>query len=282
METRLVRIPAWCMLFVVLLGAPVSDAAQETVSAIAPKHHPWGRFQPGAWKRVRVVTETLDEKGLVVSTSTTDTKTTLMAVGENGVTLEKCVAVELAGKRFVAEPETVKEGFHGEPLNENLKALAPAAAEVTVEGRKVPCHVQQLELDGTAGKTVTRVYYSGTVDPYVLRREATTSDAQSGDVLSQTLAEVTALDMPWKVSAEIKKAALVKTVCRHSRGTITTWAVTASDVPGGVVCNTSKEVDRSGRLIRRSTLELVDYGTECEPARAGLFGRLRRPRTVTP
>ena len=39
-------------------------------------------FDASAWKTVRVVTETLNEHGQVVSTNTTDTKTTLVDIDD--------------------------------------------------------------------------------------------------------------------------------------------------------------------------------------------------------
>ena len=87
--------------------------------------HPWGRFAARAWKLVRVVTETLDERGQVVSTSTADTRTTLVGLDDDGVTLEVQACVEVAGKRFQAEPQTVKQGFHGELAVPNLKLSDP-------------------------------------------------------------------------------------------------------------------------------------------------------------
>jgi hypothetical protein len=53
------------------------------------------------------------------------------------------------------------------------------------------------------------------------------------------------------------------------------------DVPGGVICHTLKEVNNQGCLIRRTSLELVDYGLTPEQDRGGLFhhrrpGRLRK------
>ena len=49
-------------------------------------------------------------------------------------------------------------------------------------------------------------------------------------------------------------------------------------MPGGVVRNSSKEVDKNGRLVRRSTLELIDYNNDPDKDRTGLFGRKRPPR----
>ena len=102
-----------------LAAVCASGMAQEL--GVTAKFHPWGQFDPGTWKMVRVVTETLNEQGQVVSTSTTDTKTTLVDIDNAGVTLEIQACMEVAGKRFEAEPQFVKQGFHGELAVPNLK-----------------------------------------------------------------------------------------------------------------------------------------------------------------
>lgn len=258
--------------------APSAGMAQPMAGGVSARHHPWGQFQPGAWKLVRVVTETLDSQGLVVSTSTTETKTTLMEIDPQGVVLEVAAVVEVAGKRFASEPQIVRQGFHGETLSGNLRLKAPEAAELTIEGQKIACQTQQIELEGSAGATVVDLWYSDTRKPYFLRREARTTEPEAQKVVSQTTTDVVALEMPWRVVSETRTTSLMKTVHRHAKGVTTSWAFTSLDIPGGVVSHSSKETDESGRVLRRSTLELVDYGQECEPARAGLFNRVRRTR----
>jgi hypothetical protein len=187
----------------------------------------------------------------------------------------------VAGKPFDAEPQTVKQGFHGETLCKDLKIKEQTAGQVTIEGRKVPCRIQQLECMGPTSKTVTRVYYSDTVPPYVLRREATTTDVDGENTLSETTVEVVAQDMPWKILTQRKGTTILKTVHKHPKGTATTWTLSSFEVPGGIVSHTSKEVDKSGRVIRRSTLELLGYELQYdeEPEqRIGPLGRKRRPR----
>jgi hypothetical protein len=144
-------------------------AAQE--GGISAKLHPWGLFNPGAWKKVRVVTETLNEHGQVVGTSTTDTKTILVDLDNDGVTLEIQACIEVAGKSFRAEPQTVKQGFHGELVGPNLQVSRPTDATLTIENQKIPCKLQQLESVVSNGKTLTKIYYSTTVAPYILKRE---------------------------------------------------------------------------------------------------------------
>jgi hypothetical protein len=259
-----------------------SGMAQE--AGVTAKLHPWGRFDPGAWKQVRVVTETLDEHGRVMSTSSADTTTTLVDIDNDGVTLEIQTCMEVAGKRFQAEPQTVKQGFHGELTGPNLKLKEPVDGEVLIEDRKRACKVQQLEIFGPTEKTAVRLYYSATLWPYVLKRECVAGDREGKSVSSETSVEVIALEMPVPLRKETRNGAYVKTVYKNAKGTVTGLAVVLPDVPGGVVSHSQKEVDRSGRLVRRSTLELLDYGVNPQDDRPGLFNRKhpgRRGKTTS-
>jgi hypothetical protein len=257
-------------------AAPVS--AVRAVRGLSARHHAWGRFQPGAWKVVRVVTETLDPAGLVSSTSTTETKTTLAKLGDDGVCLEVEVGVEVAGKQLDAQPQFINQGFHGELSGPGVVIKPAGASQVLIEDRQIDCRLQQVEFAGPSSRTVESIYYSDLLPPYVLKRASTTTDSSGQQWLGETTQEVLALDLPYKVLAVTKTAACVRTVQRDSRGMIVSVAMTANDVPGGVVYQTSKETDKAGRLARRSTLELVGYGLRAEEERPGLFGRKRAAR----
>jgi hypothetical protein len=259
--------------------APLAGAAPE--ASVPAKLHPWGLFDPGAWKTVCVVTETLNEQGHVVSTSTANTKTTLVDIDNAGVTLDVQACMEVAGKRFEAEPQMIKQGFHGELLGPNLTLKEPSAGEVVIEGQKIPCKVQQLEAVLLNGKTITTLYYSTTVAPYVLKRESVATAAEGQSALPETSAEVISLDVPMKLRGQTKRGIKMKTVYKSPNGTVTTWANVLPEVPGGVVSNTSQEVDKNGRLVRRSRLELIDYNDDPDKDRTGLFGRKRPPRHRT-
>jgi hypothetical protein len=263
-------------LFVSLTFSPLWGSGLLLAAGIAREHHPWGNFKPGAWKLVRVITEKLDEKGLVTNRSRTDNKTTLLAADDDGVTLESDVVYEVAGIQYEHEPETLKEGFHGELLTQGLKIKETGTGSVVIEGRTIPCKLLELEFSGPASKTVVNIAYSPTVAPYILKRQSVTTDLSGNNSRSETTMEVLELDMPFKVSAQIQSAAFVRTIVKHPKGTTTTLAATSTAVPGGVIWYSCKELDKAGRLTRRSTLELVDYGLELEPERTGLFGRKRR------
>lgn len=262
-----------------MCGAMAVSSAESAEDLSMRSFHPWARFQPGAWKMVRVVTESLDERGVVVSTTTHDTRTVLQAVDDTAATLEVVVTIEVAGKRFENEPQIVRQPLHSEPAAAQLRLRPAGEGSVTIEGRTIPCRVARLEFDGPSNgqKTVTTVHLSENVAPNVLRRESITSDAE-GKQIVESLVEVIALNTPWKALGETKNASLVRSTLRNGKGVVVTYAFVSPEVPGGVIAHTSKELDRSGRATRRSTLELIDFGSECEEEPSGLFRLKRRPR----
>ena len=229
-------------------------AAGRLIRGLSARHHAWARFQPGAWKVVRVVTETLDVQGLVSSTSTSETKTTLAKLNNDSVCLEVEVGIEVAGRQLDSQPQFINQGFHGELTGPGVAIKPASTSQVLIEDRQIDCQLQQVELTGPGSRTVENIYYSDLLPPYILKRASTTTDSAGQQWLGETTQEVLALDLPYKVLAETKTAACVRTVQRDLRGMIVSVSMTANDVPGGVVYQTSKETDKAGRLARRSTL----------------------------
>jgi len=227
---------------------------------------------------VRVVTETLDEQGNVTATSTTDRRTVLRATGATYAELGVRVTVEVAGKRFDAEPRNVVEGYCGQDPDEQADIGAPKAAKVTIEKRTVPCQVQQIEVRGAGTKQVTNIYFSDELQPSVLKRESVTTSTESGEKLSESVTEVLALAMPFRVLTELQQTAQLRTVHEHANGKVVKLWVTSPDVPGGEVAAWTKELDAEGNVVSRSTLELLDYGLKSRELRTGLFGRRRGGR----
>jgi hypothetical protein len=199
-----------------------------------------------------------------------------LAVDEEGVTLSVTVVVEVAGKRFAVEPQTVRQGLQGEAACDELKVGQTEDSNVVIGGKRLPCRKIGFECITGGNSSSTTVYYSDSVSPHVLKRETVVTQRGADQPTSETTFEVTGLELPWRVLTEIKSTAFARTVSKHAKGSKTTWSVLSSDVPGGVVAHSSKEVDGNDRLVRRSTLELIDYGLEAESTQAGVLGR-RRP-----
>jgi hypothetical protein len=259
-----------------LAGLALAAPAGADQTGITREMHPWARFQPGAWKLVRVVTENLDDKGNVTGTSTTETKTTLRAVESGGVTLLVESVMEMAGKRLDAEPKTVKQGFYSQTGSENVTIKSLGAGHVAVGGKTIFCNIEQAEVDGPAAKTITKTYYSTTVVPYILKLETVSTDLEGKVTLNETNVDVLDLNVLSRVLRQVRRSAHMKVVSKHGKGSSTTLATTAPEIPGGIVSEAAKEFDDKGHLLRRTNLELVDFGLDPSQDHTGLFGRSHR------
>jgi hypothetical protein len=229
-------------------------------TARAGDYHAWATFGVGSWKQVRVLTETLDDKGAVERTSTSEIKTTLLAVDGASFTLKVKVTIEVAGKRFESEPTTVKQGFLGEAVGQQVETKLLGQGEVTICGRRHPTDVRRVTIRGDGTTRVSTIQYSDDVPPHVLRRETKITSTDSKPNGGDSLVEVIAVDMPYPVLTEVKPSAYVRTVQSHGNGlSATTVEVHCVDVPGAVVAQSKNEYDAAGKVVRRSTLELQGY-----------------------
>ncbi len=260
-----------------LLTAALS--AQEG-PCVPARHHPWGRFQPESWKRVRVVSETLDLSGGVVSRSSTDTITTLNEVDEDGFDVNVDVVVDVEGKQFESPKQTVRHGYCGQQNGQHAMYRRVGDAMLMIGGEHVNCEKREITLaDGPRSRTVT-IFYSAIVSPFVLRRESSAVDAEGVPYSSVT--EVVSYNEELEVLGEVVKTAKLKTTFKQGKMTRVTVETVSDSVPGGVIRHTSQETDEQDRVVRRSTLELLGYEVVDEPEEKGrpprrrLFGRRNR------
>jgi hypothetical protein len=175
----------------------------------------------------------------------------------------------------------VKQGFHGEALTPNLKTKEAGAAQVEIDERKIPCKTLKIESANDSSKTTTTIYYSTAVAPHILKRESKTTDLEGKETLSETTTTLISLDMPQRIEETTHSTAHLKTVQKTPKGTVVTLAVLCPDVPGGIIAHSLKELDANGKIVRRSVLEIVDYGSDPENDRSGTFGRKRDKRHRT-
>jgi hypothetical protein len=229
------------------------------------KYHPWGRFHVGSFNHVRVVTETLDDQGRVISTGVTDTRSTLTERGLESYSLKVENTVEVAGRKIPSQPQTVKLGYVGESLGEQLTFRAVDAQPLSIDGREIPCSAQEVEIVSDGQKRVTQVRYADKVAPFVLHRKTTQTDLASKSQTQETELEVIALDMPFRVCGELKSTAHTRQVQRGARGSTLSLSVVSPEVPGELVLQTSKKLDEKGRVTHRSTLELMGYLVAAAP-----------------
>jgi primosomal replication protein N len=203
----------------------------------------------------------LDEQGKVRCESMTETKTTLSEVRAADCTVQVEIAVEVAGKRFQAQTKTMRIGYNGDTNGDRAQAKQVGTEVVQFGLSSARCALVQMELDAQGQSLASRLWYSPKVSPYVLKRETWSTNDEGEATLPRTEMEVIAVGMPYRVLGELKEVAYVRTKETHVAGSSLTLEVFCEDVPGGVVAHASKDLDQDGRVIRRSSLHLLGYGT---------------------
>ena len=245
-----------------LVLAPPTQPALAIAGGVPRAHHPWGRFAPGSWKLVRVVTETLGPDDKAATTSTTETRTTLEELSDASVKLLINTSVEVAGKKVDAKPQTIVQGYHGESADQPVTVKDLGPDKVTIDGQEIACRVQQVETTADGAKTTAKTWYSDSVAPYVLRRESVATEAETDKPLSETKVRIVDLDDEQTVLAVKRHAVKLVVTHKHAKGHTVTQVWSTLEVPGGIIAHKSEEFDAAGQAIRGSRLELVDFGVK--------------------
>ncbi len=252
------RPAQWLPALLLALSAAGAPATAQGES-LPREHHAWGRFVPGAWQKSRITSETFDDRGQVIRVTVTDTRTTLLAADPQHYTLKVESSVEVLGKRIDAPPQIVKRSYDELPYDPTAATRVAEQVDVSVDNQPFHCSVLET-VAHTAVRTVTsRTYYCRQVRPFTLRRDVTVMPTGGVTPQSQSSTYVVAMDMPHKVLGEIYSSSHIKSVYKQNGNTVVTVSVQVLDLPGGVVSNSSKELDANGQLIRRSTLELLEF-----------------------
>jgi len=235
-----------------------SAAAQPTLP-MPREHHPWGQFPAGAWKTVRTTAETFDDKGQVVNVTVTDTQTTLLSVEESAYSLRSIVTVEIAGRRVASTTQITRHGYYGETPGQSVTVKRLPDATLTIDGRALACQVREVVIEGEGQRLTSTLHYSPEQPPFVLRREMSV-EGDGDEKRHSATVEVIALDLPQRIRGVLHEASYVKTTQKLPQTTKVTLEVHCQEVPGGVAGHWASEADAGGRVVRRSTLELLDYG----------------------
>lgn len=223
---------------------------------IAPRaHHAWGRFPVGSWKRVHVTTTSYGPTGGVTSESTTSTRSELEAVDDQGFTLRVEVTVEVAGKRFEAEPKRVRQQFSARPdatTRTGTRTVMIGDQELAVEVHEWSKEFEQTRLSN-------RLYVSSGCPPYVIKRYTKATGGPQQMALFETWVDVIALNEVQRVLGEARRVWQVRTVHESEEEKSTVTEMHCADVPGGVVSHESKLTDKMDNLVQASNLKLVEF-----------------------
>lgn len=239
----------------------------------------WGRFAAGSWKQAHVVTEAIDASGRVSSTTACDVRTTLTRVDGRHITLRVVMTLDAGGRRFDTAPQIIDHGYFGETTDQAARIRDLGKANIVIDGREIPVQTREASIETGKQKTINKFFETGALAPYLLRRETQFTDAANPAANHQEIAEVIAVDKPYRVQSEIRPVSFERVVQKDTHGTTITVDVSSVDVPGGIVSRASKQLDADGHVVRRTTVELVDYGAVEDQAQEAGRRRYRRRRS---
>ena len=244
--TRITGLTRWRVVLVFAAFAAIVTPGVAVESP--PEHHPWGRFQPGSWSRVRVITETF--KGGKRSSEIKTVTTTLVRVDEDGVVLTG----ETKIGDDVTREENVKLAWDGSKADAKTQEKY-SLGEVDVDGKTYACQTHIRTTKHEAGERVVKSWYSPDKSPYFLKRiireagERPTTDSMR--VIRLAVAK-TVLDKPlvcWQSETKFTGPAdKSTTISYHSM-----------EVPGGLVSSVAEVIHPQQGTKQRVGVELIGF-----------------------
>lgn len=255
------------------ISAPLESTPRKSSQLIlvplTATEHLWGGFSPGAAIQTRTVTKTRQENKNKDSDddfvrSVSENRVILDAVDEHGVTLKVFSVVGLSARRYKAPPVTQRlDFFQYADENEKLTHEELPAVSIDVAGTQVECQVRHYRRKSPKWRQETAVYYTNTLYPYVMRTETTrwnmpTETAPRETILSQTVTRVLQT-AAIEVRSKHFGTFTIETV--KNQGDTKTVGILRCllNVPGGVISESIREIDASGKVVREVETVLKGY-----------------------
>ncbi|HEV3025501.1 MAG TPA: hypothetical protein VGX76_23680 [Pirellulales bacterium] len=227
----MIWVLAWC-----------SPAAALDIPA---KHHPWGRFRPASWVRLRETWLAVDAAGKETIRSTSVTTTRLELVEAGGVTLEREVRVD------GGEPTTSTSQLGWDELPRDLERTTRLSlGEVKPVDVTYICQTHLVKTrDESGGTTETKWFYCPDKAPYLLKKIARTD----GPAARFVSFEVLEFGVPRQVLGQERSAARFSLIENTSERSSKGAGYLVDEVPGGLVEFEAEIRDRrqEGLLQRR-------------------------------
>lgn len=262
----------------ILASLPTVASAQilprRRLALIPRRAHPWGRFMPGAWRTVTTETEVFGRDGDVLEVTHSESTTEFVNHDASKCILRVESSTRIPGSEVVSTPKEVSFPFDPEGQTE-VKKLGDDY--VTVDGMKHRVEVRQAKLFEKTGEKLMTVHLTKSDEPRVLKRETKLLDLKSNEPQAVTRTQVVKLNVDRPVAGENRQTSEVRTVHTHTDGKVETTEYLCEEVPGEMVYQKSEEFDAAGKLTRRTTVELKDFGKDND-GRRRLFGRRDRER----
>ena len=143
--------------------------------------------------------------------------------------------------------------------------------------REVECQVYEYR-QGPEGKESTHQdFFTATVFPHFLKRTVLRPSPNNQQPFPYALAyEVIATDLPVTRGERLLNAAETRTIIREPEKTTVIVELISDEVPGGLITKRTTQRAKDGRLLKRETVELDDFGLRTEPGEEQTRRRLFR------
>lgn len=262
-----------------VLPAPMPQPQPDAgpASPLPASQHPWGRFEPGAWRRLVIVSESFDENGVLVGRSETQRTESLVNRTASQYTLKLETVIDVSGKRL---PGPMQELTLGLLTDSPLVATSIDIGEpttISLQGQAIPCEQWLLTLPTgpvTASSEVTKqsesvetLYYNAETFPYLLRRKR--QEIVEGKTVGEQTTNVVRVGVPTVLESKILSAYHTTTLKKSPSGPTTErQGVHALEIPGGLVSESATEFDATGRRVRWTVTRLAAYGLRAEETAA--------------
>ena len=212
-------------------------------------HHPWGRFAPGSWQRLRVTTESFSS-GAEKRVHVAEITTSLVGVLEDGVILTR----EVHSGGEVHRDEKVKYAWDGSRPNDTTREKY-SLGEVDIEGKTYTCQTWVLTTQREKQKRVVKTWYCPDHSPFLLKHLIRVTGEDRHTVSTR----VTRLAL--KKEIQNRQLDVWETQTFISKPTTATrmTSLHSPDIPGGLVFSSSESRDGQQGLSQRVVRELVAH-----------------------
>lgn len=246
-------------------GPSLNDERAVLLELVRQKH-PWARFEPGAWRRVEVLSEVFDETGAFAGRTVSERTERLIAVGERSYTLSIEPVVQIAGRRTPGPVEARKLWLLNDRPSEQpiIAWTAGEPTSISLGETVVPCRTWTIDSGVFGAEEPQReekltLFVSQESQPAVLRRKRlSVLQGEAGPVFTES---VTRFSMPAIYGDELTAAWHTESTTEHPSGERTeAFAIHGHDAPGGLFQRAVAEYDAAGVKTRWQVTRLVASG----------------------
>ncbi len=281
-QTSAVSPPAW-------LSPESLESLDDLISpdylfAVASTHS-WGRFNAGAWKKIRVIRESpiLEDRKKSSIQSTADYVITLSDNSPAYYKLTWESSLSGAGRRWNAAPKSMESNFWDESVDlKPVKFVTKADLALELEGVKYPCHWEQITFENLQKRVEVKTWRSdsGPRFPQILRQErkvyqkavssvASKIGAANSDTVkpimewqfqASSIYTLAPTPTPYSMLGKVHQVWKTEQEDETASGKILTTSLISLSVPGEVISFQTRQLDTQGQVVDLTSGMVTDFG----------------------